>query len=271
MQPLVLYLNELSAPPAEIPPEECVKWKEWALTLFACLRQVSRHQPEMEVAFPRGSWHVLCGNKPLSVWVGECLGKTNFQWFLSKVRNVPPAENQDTDVYFDGQRAIGLTLSHLSESWAISFPIADSPWLSYSVTAIEYLLEGEVIAERTCTIKHLANVAHVHHWQHDLADWDKELANNNTIWTLAGYPIQMYPMDHGYPHVHLIDPQVLDLNGRPKTLAKYRIDRFERMEGPPSWDNRMGEWIERHREQLIRCWERCKRGGHPYCITEIRT
>lgn len=176
-------------------------------------------------------------------------------------------DSQDTDVYLNNEKAVGLTFSYLVGSWSFSFPVTNSLWLSPSITATECRLEGDDIIERVCVIKHLANGAHATHWRQGLVDWGRELAEGNTIGNLASYPIQMYPLDHGYPHVHLIDSQLLTSAGRPKTLAKYRIDRFERMEGPPPWDNDMRAWIERHRYLLLDSWERCQRGGHPYRIT----
>lgn len=267
MKPLVLYFNELSAPPAEMPPELEAAWKSWALMLFACLRQVSHHQPGVTLIFPCGHWHELCGTKPLSAWVRGWLGKTEYQWLLSKLRNVCHMDSQDIDVYFNEQKAVGLTFSHLVGSWTFSFPIINSNWLFPSITATECRLVGDDITERVCVIKHLSNSAHAIHWREEMADWGRELAVANTIDSLASYPIQMYPLDHGYPHVHLIDPQLFTPIGRPKTLAKYRVDRFERMEGLPSWDKDMCFWIEQHRDLLLCSWERCQRGGHPYRIT----
>ena len=266
MKPLVLYFNELSAPPPGMPSELEADWKSWTVMLFACLRQVSRHQPDVTMAFPSGHWHALCGTQPLSVWVREWLGRTEYQWLLSKLQNVCPMDSQDTDVYLNNQKAVGLTFSHLVGSWTFSFPVTNPLWLSPSITATECCLEGGDLIERECVIKHLANGAHATHWQQDLVDWGRELAEGSTIGNLASYPIQMYPYDHRPPHVHLIDPQLFTPAGRPKTLAKYRIDRFERMEGRPSWDNYMCSWIERHRDLLLGSWERCQRGGHPYRI-----
>ncbi|NMG14474.1 hypothetical protein [Aromatoleum bremense] len=266
MKSLVLYFNELSAPPGGMPPELEADWKTWTLELFACLQQVSRHQPDVTMALPTGHWHELCGAKPLSAWVREWLGRTEYQRLLPRLRNVCPMDSLDTDVYFNNQKAVGLSFSHLVGSWAFSFPVANSDWLSSSITASACRLEGEDIAEQACEIQHVANCAHATRWQQNLVDWGRGLTEGNTIGELANYPIQMYPLDHGYPHVHLVDPQRLTPTGRPKTLAKYRIDRFERMEGPPSWDNDMRSWIERHTKLLLSSWGRCQRGQHPYRI-----
>jgi hypothetical protein len=71
-----------------------------------------------------------------------------------------------------------------------------------------------------------------------------------------------YPKEHGHPHVHLVDPQSY------KTLAKFRIDKFARMEGPPRWDTAVRVWVDRNKDELMLSWQRCQRGEHPYRIAE---
>ena len=107
-----------------------------------------------------------CGAKPLSVWVRAWLGKTEYQWLLPKLRNVCPIDSQDTDVYLNNEKAVGLTFSYLVGSWYFSFPVTNSLWLAPSITATECRLEGDDIIERVCVIKHLANGAHATHWRH---------------------------------------------------------------------------------------------------------
>ncbi|PTR15429.1 hypothetical protein C8R31_10312 [Nitrosospira sp. Nsp2] len=234
--------------------------------LFSCLQKVSGWQRELIVSFPGGHWHAIYRKKTLSRWMGEWLGRDQYRWLLSKLKNCRPAEVEVCDVYFENNKSLGLTLTHLARSWAFSFPTFNSLWLSPVIKATEWRLVAGGVATSPCSVMHLANEAHALHWKQDLLDWGKNVAKENTISKLGDYPIQMYPMDHGHPHVHLIDPQFSGPKGSTQTLAKYRVDCFERMEGPPRWDKQMRTWIEAHKEQLLCSWGRCQRGGHPYQI-----
>ena len=234
------------------------------MTLFNCLRDVSHRQDELYLAFVVGHWHSLCGGKPLSQWVRQWIGNGNYQWLLPRVKNVA-ASAQNCEVNFKSQKAEGLTYAHLAGSWAVSFTLPNSPWLAPEVSAMEVCLDAEELTERECTIRNFGAEDHVRYWEQSLADWSQVLANNNVIATIAGYPLMMYPCDHGYPHVHLVDPHFIK-EGRKRTLAKYRIDQFERMEGHPRWDSEIRPWIERYRTDLLRSWERCQQGDHPIRI-----
>ncbi len=163
-----------------------------------------------------------------------------------------------------------MTLSHLAQSWVFSFPMPNSPWISFDIAATECRLEDQDIGEYACSIRQLASKDHAAHWLNDLADWGREVAADNILWEFADHVIEMYPLDHGYAHVHLVARGEYGAGGRAKTVAKYRIDRFERMEGPPRWDWDMREWIETHKDQLLLSWGRCQKGGHPYRIVEIQ-
>lgn len=266
MKPLVLYFNELSAPPIAITHAQSMEWRQCAAVLFACLRKVARHQPQITIAFPSGCWHAVLGEKPLSAWLQEWLERSQYQWLLSKVRNIDSLPLEITDVYFGETKAIGLTMSFVAGAWSCSFPVSNSSWLSHSIDAIQYRLEGNDVVQSMCTVRHLSNDLHVAYWEDSLHEWGRILAENNTVGDHHGYLLQMYPLDHAPPHIHLIDPVILASDRRPRTLAKYRIDRFERMEGEAQWDNQVRSWIERNRDDLLLSWERCIRGKHPFRV-----
>lgn len=271
MRPLSLYFNELSSSEMEPDARSWSEWQNCATRLFTCLREASRQQQEFELVFPEGHWHGLCGAKPLSAWMKDWLGRDNYRWLLARIRNRAAPRSDDCEVRFASKSAAGLTFAHLAGSWAVSFPVSNSPWTSEIVAALEFRLDAEGVSECNCEIRNLAHEGHACHWAKDLADWGCVLADNYRIGNVAGYAIAMYPLDHLPPHIHLIDPESFtEVNGRrrPKTLAKYRVDRLELMEGASRWNNEMYLWIEDHREALLRSWDRCQRGYHPYCITD---
>ena len=236
--------------------------------LFNCLREAHCHHPGLKIAFPEGFWHALHSGKPLYVWLKQWLERDQYRWFISKLQENHTQENLVSDVYFNDKKAWGMTLSHLAQSWVFSFPVSDSPWVSFEIAATEYRLEDSGIGEHACSISQLASEDHAAHWHNDLADWGREVAPDNIVWEFADHVIEMYPLDHGHAHVHLVARGKYGAGGHAKTVAKYRIDRFERMEGPPRWDGDMCEWVKKHKDQLLLSWGRCKRGGHPYRIVE---
>lgn len=153
-------------------------------------------------------------------------------------------------VYFNGQQSAGFTFARIANSWAFSFPLEGSPWLSPIVFGTEYHQDGANIINEVCEIAHISKDQHVSHWQQNLCDWERNIAKNNVIGIVAEHCMEMYPLDHAYPHVHLVDSKLC------KTLAKYRIDKFERMEGPPRWDSEVRIWVEHNRDELLRSWVR---------------
>lgn len=261
MRPLVIYFNELSSPCAVPDNTVGAEWRERAKTLFDCVREISRRQAQFDLAFVAGHWHCLVDAKPLSQWIKQWIGDRDYQWLLLRVKNVA-ASVQDCEVNVENQKAHGLTHAHLAGSWALSFPLANPLWLAAEVAAKEICLVADRLTERECAIRNLGTAEHIRHWGQELTDWGRVLAGNNVIATIAGYPLMMYPNDHGYPHVHLVDPSNI-IDGRKGTLAKYRIDPFERMEGHPRWDSEIRPWIERYRAELLRSWQRCVEGDHP--------
>jgi len=263
MQPLILYFNELSAPPKDVALEELHDWSHLALSLLSGLKNIHKIRPECTFAFPLGYWHAIYAGKPLSVWLKKWLKEDRYRYLQIRIKNIEQQNDLLSQVYFGGQQTIGLSFAHTAKSWAFSFPKEGSPWLSHFVSAIEYFQDCSDITNKECEIAHLANEQHARQWHQALCDWERVTADNNKIGTVAGYPIVMYPLDHGHPHIHLIDPLSY------KILAKFRIDQFERMQGPPTWDTEVRIWINCNKEELMQSWTRCQRGDHPYLISSF--
>ncbi len=268
MPPFALYFNEHSIPPAEIQTNTIENWKNWALEFYACLREAQKLQPDFILEFPVYSWHHICNGKPFSVWMKSWLGNQKYSWVLLKLRTINQPPNQSIDVYFNDIRSMGFTRSYLAKSWSISIPIFDSPWITTTIDAMLYHEAGDDIRNVGCQIKNLAYDNHVVHWEEQLAEWGHEVAYANVIGWIQGLEITMFPFDHGYPHIHIINPQLYDAKNHRKTLAKFRVDRFERMEGHPRWDTDLKGWIEIHRDQLLDNWKRCQIGLHPFKVDD---
>lgn len=152
-----------------------------------------------------------------------------------------------------------------NHGWAVSLSLPNSPWLQHTVAAQRFVLndQGNLDGPTECVVGHLSSSYHVQHWQAEILDWGSTIAPSCELAVINGHPVVMFPgpLEHGPPHVHLLESRVSH-----RTLAKYRIDQFERPKGPPVWDAEMKAWITEHRERLLQSWNRCQRGGHPYAL-----
>ena len=266
MRPLVLYFNELSDSDADQEQEPDADWGQRVLTIFECLREAAHHHPKVHIAFSNGQWHSILAGKPFSVWIRGCLTRTQYQWLQAKLHVIGAMDDPLVEIYFNGKWAKGLSMAYIANTWAFSFPVSNSPWLSRTIEGIVVSLNGNDLAEMPCSVRHMATREHATSWQLELFVWGREIAEDNLVAMLGHYRIVMYPCDHLPPHVHLISPREVEGGGRGKTVAKFRIDNFERMEGPPSWDGDMHEWVSDNKDHLLACWARCKRGGHPFRV-----
>ena len=221
-------------------------------------------RPEFNIVFPNGQWHLLLAGKPLSYWMKEWLDRDYYRFVLSKIRNVEEWNDDLREVQYQGECASGLTFAWVYSSWAFSFPHKNSPWINPTVSAQEVRIDSNGnLVESECEIQHISCKHHVDHWSAALRDWGRNVANSCKIAVVSGYEIHMYPAprEHGNPHVHIVQ------GAEKRTIAKYRVDVYECMEGRlPHLDTLMREWIENNRESLLQSWARCRSGAHPYKI-----
>lgn len=267
MQPLFLYFNELclNMGAAQAVPNSGLSECASLFDEFFSVRA------DGFVAFPPNTWNENCGDVPLRVQLSRHLSKDQYRRLLTRVKQVSDAEIPlEREVFVSNERGLGLTLADLAgnlwgQGWAISVPVPGSAWLDHKVTAQRFALndQAELEGPTTCDVDHLSRDVHVKHWQEDLRDWGATISPSSELAQLDGHPIVMYsaPLEHGPAHVHLLEGR-----GHHKTIAKYEIEQFCRYMGEPTWDVQMKEWVNSNREQLLRSWDRCQRGGHPYAL-----
>lgn len=267
MQPLQLYFNELCLKVVFDGPSDAYGISECAI-LF---NQFFAVRADGKIAFPLNSWNEDFGGLPLRVHLSKHLSKDQYRRLLTRVKHISNVEIPlDREISLSDERGLGLTLADLAkelwgQGWAISIPIPNSVWLQASIAAERFVLndQAELEGPTACVIDHLSNDLHVHHWQSALRDWGSTVAASSELALIDGHPVVMYsaPLEHGPAHVHLLESRNLR-----KTIAKYEIAQFRRYSGEPRWDTQMNQWITMHRDQLLRSWERCQRGGHPYVL-----
>jgi hypothetical protein len=267
MRPLVLFFNELSTPPGDIADDSEKHWSACATSFLKCLSVVSTHRRIIRIEFSDEYLRTQIGDKNILSWFRRWLGVTRYQWLLSKIKRSDVTVDTLTDVYFDAKRGHGLTKAYLIESWAVSFPVPESHWLTDCISATAHRVDGNNYDSFQCSINHLSTDKHADKWKHDLLMWGEEVADNNLIATFDVYNIVMYPLDHEPAHIHLVDSRRISNSKGSRTVAKYRIDKFARLEGPPNWDDGIRAWIKMNQDDLQVLWDLCKKGGHPLRIT----
>lgn len=262
MRPLVVFFNELSSFPTEADGELEGALAHSTRESYAALREACKVNHTLRVRLPSEHWHSTCNAKTLETWFCSNLKREEYRWFLSRLQRDLPFEVHEKDVYVNGAYSRGLTQANVFETWGFSLPTSPI-WHTHEIEGRCKSLEGGALVEVDCRISHISMSSHVEHWSSAIKEFGKSNGHTNVIARLNGMPIEMYPGDHGYPHVHLVHPTRIDADNHPLTLAKYRIDKFERIEGDPQWNDEMRRWVETNRAHLLANWALCQEGRHP--------
>lgn len=261
---LFLHWNEISIPDHTAPEdlERNATWAELARGAFESYFLAQKARPDLRISFSRGVFHGQVAGRPFQSWLEHWLGKERMQKL--KMRAVhpvqhtqPPIEQLDCELSVGGRPGEGITRAHLAESWAWSLGSSDTRSEEYEIHAEKTTIDGD--AATMVAVRNLATVQHGERWVQELAEWGQCPSANHVIAEFNGRIIIMYPLDHGYAHVHV--------HGRdePSLNAKYRVDEFKPLtdRNPPGLDGFMEAWIAEHRESLLLSWARCQAGKYP--------
>ena len=263
MQPLVIYFNE-----------QCLNhtledyhWKTGIQKLCDVIDSFFRVRMDANIAFSTGLLQADCGGRPLNIRIQESYSnKDKYRNLLRKTINLANSDVQLLqEIYLDEKSAQGLNSADAIKSWAVSLFLINTVWTQPSITGQRYELDeisGNFNGPTPSIIRHLSEILHMHHWITEIRDWGATVAPSCVLDKLNGHSVVMYqgPKEHNPPHVHLLDKK----SGN--SLAKYRIDVFERPKGPPTWDAEMKVWVAQYRDQLLKSWARCQQGGLPFEI-----
>jgi hypothetical protein len=262
---LYVYFNELSSPESTIAEGPLLSWRGGIDEAISCVESINALQPDLFLVFISDAWHRLYAGKPLNVWVKTWLGIDRYRRLLPRIRSTAFQGNPDSQVYFSGRATEGISLARQFDTWTCSFPGENTAWDSHQLAALEISLDKAGAAlEEACEIKNLSRGATFTHWFEEISDWGRTPSDSTLIGAVGAYDVHMYsaPLEHGPPHVHV----VFRNDGR--QYGKYSVDPFERMEGRPELDSRMRVWITEGKDGLLKSWERCMRGKHPYKLVE---
>lgn len=264
MRLLILYWNELSFQDGADPNVDDEAWANRARAAFDAFHDACNYQPAVRISVAKGSFHAQHFGRSLLSWLEHWLGRDRLRRI--KARAVQPLEVDEPqghqlacEVHRDNQIGEGLTRAHLSDSWVWSLGNTAAGTDTPLIEAKKHVLdeEGDVI-ESQVQIANLADIEHARHWRERITVWGCEISDNCVVGDVAGNRIIMYPLDHGYPHVHVESP---DFRNR---TFKYRIDKFESLNDTPAQlDSVMRLWVHQHSHSLLQSWRRCSNGQHP--------
>lgn len=261
---LILHWNEISVPDDAAPEdlERNAFWAGLARSAFDSFFLAQKARPDARVSFSRGVFHGQIAGRPFQSWMEHWLGKERMQKL--KARAVQPMqhgqtaiEQLDCELSVDGRCGEGITRAHLAESWAWSLGTPAMGAAGDAIQADKMAIDSA--ATTKVVVRNLACMRHGERWANDLAEWGTRPSDNHVIAEVDGLVFIMYPLDHGYAHIHV------HARDKPSLNAKYRVDKFEPLTNmnPPGLDGVMEDWIAEHREPLLQSWVRCQAGKFP--------
>lgn len=264
MPNLIMYFNELCLE-AQHPPSTHT-WRESAKNLAVTLDALLSIRADCFIAVPQKGWIKGPENIRLNDEFKAALQpKEKYQRLLMRIRELPdlPVDLLH-EVRFETKNTQALTLTELSQSWAVSLPIPDSAWLPNEIQAQHFRLneQGQWHQPENIAVNHISQAPHIQEWEEKIRDWGWEISASSVLDELQGHRIVMYsaPLEHNPPHVHLLRPD------SSSTFAKYRVDKFALEKGQDTYNREMKVWVEKFYPQLMTSWDRCQRGGHPYAL-----
>jgi hypothetical protein len=271
MKTLTLYFNELCMTAKASPAPHDVHARKQLDTFLQTIEATIKIRSDCEIGFVDGCLDADCDGLPLLLQIKNARTKDKYRRLLPKIKRLSSQGHAwDHEILYQGRSAIGLTLAdwdgvEWGNGWAVSLISGNSEWNDHTVSAHRNTFNQEEFIESACDIGHLSTAAHVELWEGAIRDWGAVIAQSGTLDMLGSHPIVMYsaPLEHNPPHVHLLESK-----NDHRTIAKFRIEDFVREKGEPDWDIDMKEWLQTHQPQLLRSWERCQRGGHPYKLVK---
>jgi hypothetical protein len=264
---LLLYWNDLSFPD-DISSAELLgshTWKDRAMAAFGALQIALEIRRDCKMSFMRGEFTHYIGDRPLHGWLEDWLGKDRFRRLrASAVQPLALGEligsGLEHELTCNGRCGDGITRAHLADTWTWSVGNTATISDGSSIPAEKISIDSDTI--ESVQVPNLAQQDHAEHWRDRLGVWGQTVSNNHVMAEVGKWRVIMYPLDHGYPHIHVED------RGDPGQQAKYRIDKFEPLTylRPQGMDQAIEPWVEKYHDALMDSWNRCQRGMYPLTL-----
>ena len=124
-------------------------------------------------------------------------------------------------------------------------------------------LEGKITAT-ACQIANLSKPEHVVTHAELIDNYGLAVSPSSSVYEGDGFVIRMFFNNHNPPHFHVFEPNMTDV------IARYIIESLDLMSGQPSGPlaRRIRAWAVGHCDELMQCWQRCRKGEHPLTIDD---
>ncbi len=109
-------------------------------------------------------------------------------------------------------------------------------------------------------VRNLSAPEHVETHREVIINFGADVSASSLIHTADGFVIRMYSNDHNPPHFHVLL--------RSGNQAKCAIGTLDILAGelPPGLLREVRAWARIHRDALMRNWDRCQSGDHPFVL-----
>jgi hypothetical protein len=268
---LVVFLNELSFACENVVSAEGLLRP--VLTTLATMRDAKRIRKDIIVAGSAPISGVLLGDGKHSL-AGVLRGDDyREEWRLlssldqSSPWDAYPHSTEPGDfqeVHFQGRTAIGMLWAKQNESPILSFAVPPN-WIDSWVQAqFRELAEDSNITSADIQIPNLSNPGHVTIHRNLINNYGRVAPLSSRVYEGDGFVIRMYVNDHNPPHFHVVDAYTSE------TVARYAIETLDLLSGQLSGvlRARVTEWARNRREDLMGCWDRCRKGQHPFFLED---
>jgi hypothetical protein len=260
---LSIHWNELSFADGITPEElQSLACRDNALSSANALREIIKDRPHCRISFSRGLFSFNLGGKPFQTWLEYWLGKDLYRRLRAAaiqpcIENLPEIHDLDCELYCNGRAGDGITRAYISETWTWSIGIEGKASMQL-IDAIKSSPDGP---DADVSVQNIANINHARAWHDQIALWGHTASQNHQICVYRGYQIIMYPLDHGYPHIHIKRDDMPELN------AKYRVDAIEELTvNDSSLNSVILPWVANNQAALLESWRRCQSGKYPLKI-----
>jgi hypothetical protein len=272
MKALVVFLNELSfTSGSPVSQQEILRSVLSTLSTARNVRQI-RNDLLVVGSVPISAIQLGDGTVSLASILGGDAHKEEWRFLQNLNQASPwneypgaPPPDEAQEARFQGQSAMGMLWANRSGSSILSFAWSQS-WNDGFVHAQLCELDpGGNINPTDVDIRNLSKPEHVVLHRDWIHSYGRALANSSLVYNGEHFRIRIYFNDHHpLPHFHVFRPNSTE------SLASYAIQTLDLLAGelPPALGRRVRDWASTRREDLLRCWNRCRQGQHPFVLED---
>lgn len=163
-------------------------------------------------------------------------------------------------VSYRGRAADGMTWAKDNNSAVFSFGHPPDWNGDFILAQFDKIDAAGDIRSIPVDIRNLSAPEHVETHREMIRNYGGDVSPSSLIHEADGFVVRMYFYDHNPPHFHVL------LHAG--TQAKCAIGTLDILAGdlPPGLLREVRAWARIHRDALMRNWDRCQSGDHPFVL-----